>query len=244
MEEKRPWYKRAWVILGLVFVSVTLIGMVLFIRQTVFFYSGLKQGKSFDDLMSVKRTAQAQKSVVQENPETKSRIKKLVAGKSGEPYQGSASSVHEIVEFADFGCPYSKTSEATVRSLARNRPDIRVSFRDFPVTELHPYAEVAAQAARCVWLQGRPSVYWLYRDALYSNQERLDALGLRDVAVQSGVDLGDYDACVRNGETAKGVRQSLSDAEQAGVRGTPTYFVDGKMLEGDVPLDKLIEALD
>src|SRR5205823_3620191 len=85
--------------------------------------------------------------------------------------RGDPNSVVTIVEFADFQCPYCKQTEATLNDLLRKYPgQVKLAFRDFPLGSIHPYAEKAAEAARCAGKQGK---FWEFHDALFTNQAKL-----------------------------------------------------------------------
>jgi len=244
MEENRPRYKRGWVIAGFCLAAFTLVGLMFFMRQTYIYYQGLKRGETYEKLMSVRQGESEQTEQVKVTAEQAKKIKELVAAHPGDPYIGADTSTHEIVEFLDFGCPYCKNAEPAVRELARLRPNVRISFRDYPVTDLHPFAELAAQSARCVWLQAQPMVYWRFREQVFADQDHMDDSSLRDKAVQAGANMSGYDRCRASLETLSSMRQSINDAQAAGVRGTPTFFVDGHMVEGQAGYADLIKALE
>ncbi len=83
-----------------------------------------------------------------------------------ERLRGDPNAVITIVEFADFQCPYCKQTEATLNDLLERYPgQVRLAFRDFPLGSIHPYAEKAAEAARCAGKQGK---FWDFHDALFA----------------------------------------------------------------------------
>lgn len=151
-----------------------------------------------------------------------------------------------IVEFADFECPYSGESFPVIRSLLAEYGDrIHFVFRGFPLPTLHEHAVAAAEAAACAAAQGTDK-FWAYHDRLFLNQDRLDENSLRIYAVQAGLDSRQFDACVQARAFQSLVEADVADGEALGVRGTPTWFINGRKVEGAIPEDifrKVIEEI-
>ncbi|MFA6099852.1 MAG: thioredoxin domain-containing protein [Patescibacteria group bacterium] len=241
MEENKPWYKRTWGLTLLLVVFLMLLGSVFFVRQVYVFYNDLKQGKQPDFLVG-RRFSGTPNSVPKPTDTELAEIRQKAVGRGDDPFSGSVSSSHEIVEFLDFDCPYSKSALATVHDLINLRPDIKIIIRDYPLSDIHPDAERAALAARCVWRQGKPAVYWKYHDLLFANQGKRDADSLKQFAYQAGAD-SRFETCMQASQTAGALQQSMMDARAAGVSVTPTFFVDGQMVEGAADTQYLINLL-
>lgn len=241
MPEVKPWYKRTGGVVILIVIGLVLLGSGLFARQIIVFYGQIKAGYKPPDF-TVRRFSGSQLALP---PTTVDReeIKRQVVGDEGEPYGGAVSGTHQIVEFLDYDCPYSKSALPSVHDILRLRPDVKVIIRDFPLTDIHPDAEAIAIAARCVWRQGNASVYWKYHDLLFANQEKHDADSLKQYAYQAGVD-SRYDACVGAKPAAALVQRSVLDAINAGVSVTPTFFIDGIKVEGAADTQTLIKLLE
>lgn len=156
---------------------------------------------------------------------------------SDDPSLGGAKAVITIVEFADFGCPYSREASFTVRSAALKYGDkVKFVYRDFPITELHPLAEMAAQAANCAGDQGK---FWEYHDKIYANQSVVSANELQTFARALNLNEATFRSCLASGKYAKEVAADFADGVAAGVKGTPTFFVNGTMIPGSIPADVL-----
>ncbi|MBI4458252.1 DsbA family protein [Candidatus Uhrbacteria bacterium] len=160
-----------------------------------------------------------------------------------DPSFGPADAKLTIVEFADFECPYSRASAPTVRSLMAKYGDrVRFIYRDFPLSTIHARAETAAVASECADAQGK---FWAYHDRLYGST----ALGYGDLvryAAEAGLDKAAFEKCLAENRYKDEVVADLTQGIDAGVRGTPTFFLNGQILEGDVPRDvfeQLIEKL-
>lgn len=139
-----------------------------------------------------------------------------------------------IVQFADFECPFSKDTYSTVREFMNTHAeDTRFVFRYFPIAEVHSHALKAAEAAGCANDQGK---FWVYYDKLFQNQEQLADTDLKRYARETGMNSRVFDACLDGGAHYKEVMQDYQDGLRAGVRGTPTFFVNGQKVEGVISL--------
>ncbi len=152
-----------------------------------------------------------------------------------DPKLGSDTAKVSIVEFGDFECPFCRQSFVILKDLlAKYGNKIRFQFRDFPNTSIHPRAMASALAARCANEQGR---FWEYHDLLYINQERLLDEDLATYATQIGLDRAAFDECFATQRYAADVRADAADGEALGVEGTPTWFINGRRVEGVIPFD-------
>jgi len=148
-----------------------------------------------------------------------------------------------IVEFADFECPYCQEVEQSLQKvMEKYKGKVRLGFRDFPLRQIHPGAQLAAEAARCAGEQGR---YWEYHDVLYTNQAKLDQGSLREYARTVNLDLARFEACLTSGKFLGPVEGDLQAGAKLGVSATPTFYINGSILVGVQPLSafgKIIEA--
>ncbi len=159
-----------------------------------------------------------------------------------DPSLGSVNAPITIVEFADFGCPYSRESSFVLRQLAQANPDkVRFIYRDFPLTEIHPIAQKAAEAGECAQDQGK---FWEYHDKLYQNQFDLSHDRLYDFAEELGMNGTQFRSCLDSDRYRDEVIQDYQDGVDAGVRGTPTWFINGNRVSGSVPQELFQELID
>jgi protein-disulfide isomerase len=148
------------------------------------------------------------------------------------PSKGPQNAPVTIVEFSDFQCPFCARVEPTVAKLLKDYPDkIRLVYRDFPLPN-HGDAPKAAEAALCAGDQGK---YWEMHSALFANQEKLKVPDLKAQAKQLGLDQAKFDQCLDSGVKAKEVDANRAAGEEAGVSGTPAFFINGRMLSGAQP---------
>lgn len=161
-----------------------------------------------------------------------------------DPSLGPRSATVVIVEFADFGCPYSEESSFVVRELAAQYPDdVRFIYRDFPLSDIHPIAQKAAEAGECAQDQGK---FWEYHDKLYQNQSSLTQDRLVEFATELNMNTYQFETCLDSGRYADEVIEDYQAGVEAGVRGTPTFFVNGNRIPGAIPkdiLDAIIQSI-
>ena len=138
-----------------------------------------------------------------------------------------------IVEFADFSCPYCRQAESTLNELLAKYPGkVKLGFRDFPLRQLHPQAQLAAEASRCAGEQGK---YWEYHDLLFANPDKRSRDDLIADASSLKVDDKQFDACLSSGRYKPQIEQDLQLGTRAGIVATPGFFVNGTFLNGAQP---------
>jgi CRP-like cAMP-binding protein len=118
--------------------------------------------------------------------------------------------------------------------------DLRYVFRHLPLPDVHPHAELAAEATEAAGAQG---AFWAMHDRLFAHQDQLEAGELLDHAAALGLDLGRFARDLGDGTFAARVRDDVASAEASGVSGTPTFFVNGERHEGPTTTDALAAAL-
>lgn len=138
---------------------------------------------------------------------------------------GSADAPVQVVEFADFECPYCAHFEATVRAIRDKYPDqVAFTLVHFPLPQ-HSFAESAARVAECAYTEGR---FEAMRSLLFEKQQVFGVVPWTDFAKQAGIlDVKQFDACVNDMGPVERIEQGKKVAEDMGVRGTPTIIVNG-----------------
>lgn len=158
------------------------------------------------------------------------------------PSFGSADAPVSVVVFSDFQCPYCRSLAQSIRqNVPKSFPkDVRVLFADFPLEPKHPWARAAAEASHCVG-DSNNDAFWAFHDWIFANQGEIDAEGknLRDkvleFAQQQNLDTAKLTACLDSHATAQEVVSNQKKASLLGVQQTPTFFVNGRKVEGAVP---------
>jgi protein-disulfide isomerase len=157
------------------------------------------------------------------------------------PSRGPAKAPITIVEFSDFQCPYCIKAEDTVKQVMAAYPDkVRLVYRDFPLP-MHPLAPKAAQAAQCAGDQGK---YWELHGKLFAAGGKLEVPSLKQYARDVGLDGKAFDDCLDSNKKEKVVDEHHKYGETVGVSGTPAFFVNGRFLNGAVPLEEFKKIID
>ncbi len=148
----------------------------------------------------------------------------------------------KVVEFADFQCPYCSRAAKEVHKLTEKYGDkIEFAYRNFPLRSIHPFAQHAAEVGQCAFAQGK---FWEMSDKMYGDQDKLDDDSLHAAAKDIGLDVAKLDACLSSGQGAKEVQDDVQKAEDLGVEGTPTFFVNGRQHLGAPTAEGLSAAID
>jgi predicted DsbA family dithiol-disulfide isomerase len=157
------------------------------------------------------------------------------------PSRGDAKAPITIVEFSDFECPFCGRAEDAVKKvLSTYGGKVRLVYRDYPLP-FHGHAQKASEAALCAQDQGK---YWEMHEKLFANQRALEVAQLKQHAKELGLEAGKFDKCLESGEKKAEVDASKKAGEEAGVNGTPAFFINGRPLSGAQPYEKFKEIID
>jgi protein-disulfide isomerase len=164
----------------------------------------------------------------------------MVAAANG-PSRGAVTAPVQMIEFSDFQCPFCLRAHATVEQVLKTYGDrIHFVYRHYPLPS-HPAARPAAEASACAAEQGK---FWPYHDRLFEQPSRLSAADLKQDAVDLGLDAGRFNACVDSKKYKAQVDADVRDGDDAGVNGTPAFFINGRMLSGAQPFDAFKRIID
>lgn len=151
---------------------------------------------------------------------------------TGRPMKGKADAKVTIVEFSDFECPYCSRAVGPVEEILKAYPnDVKVYFMHFPLG-FHKKAMPAAVAAQCANEQGK---FWEFHDKMFELQRDLAVEKLGAWAKDLGLDMAKFEACQKNPATEAYVKADMKQAETAGVRGTPSFYINGEPYAQGVP---------
>ncbi len=147
-----------------------------------------------------------------------------------------------IVEFSDFSCPFCKASFPIIRQLLNKYPnDLRLVYRHMPLKSIHPLAEELAHASMCAKEQGK---FWVMHDRLFQNQDSVTEENIVEQARAVGLAIPQFTACHESGRWENAIQQDLADAVHNGGRGTPTWLVNGQLVQGTLPLSTWETIID
>ncbi len=160
----------------------------------------------------------------------------------GFPSRGPEDAPVTIVEFSDFECPFCSRVVPTLDKIRENYGEkVRLVFRNFPLTAIHPHAQKAAEAALCAHEQEN---FWEMHDTLFREQKALATEQLKEKAARLGLDGEAFNACLDSGKYAETVASDLQAGQAAGVTGTPAIFINGRFLSGAQPYEEIAAVVD
>jgi protein-disulfide isomerase len=155
--------------------------------------------------------------------------------------RGPADAPVTLVEYGDFECPYCGRAEPNLRELMADFGDeLRFVFRDLPLSDVHPRAQLAAEASEASAAQGK---YWEMHDLLFDNQDALAPQDLVRYAERLGLDVDRFRDELRRRVYASGIVEDVEGADESGVAGTPTFFINGRRHHGAYDEESLAQAV-
>jgi protein-disulfide isomerase len=155
--------------------------------------------------------------------------------------QGAKDAPVILIEYGDYQCPYCGKAYPIVKQLQKRiGKSMCFVFRNFPLTEVHPFAEGAAEAAEAA---GEQDKFWEMHDALYENQNALEPEDLVAYAKRLHLDVPRFTSELTTHAHAKRVREDFLSGVRSGVNGTPTFFINGVRHDGQYDFDTLLAAI-
>ncbi len=184
---------------------------------------GIRDGKNLDEIHKALAAGPAPHKVLED------AIKLSTAGS---PSKGPADARITLVEFSDFQCPYCSKAVTDIDATMKAFPkDVRLVYKQFPLTDIHNRAMMASQAAIAANNQGK---FWPLHDKMFADNHNLTRENILKWARESGIEMKRFTADMESAETKKQIARDLAEGEQAGVEGTPTVFVNGKHYNGSL----------
>ena len=161
---------------------------------------------------------------------------------TGDHVKGSANAQVTLVEYGDFECPHCGRAYPIVKEIQRRLgAELRFVYRHFPLRDVHPHAESAAEAAEAAGAQGQ---FWWMHDILLENQSQLDDLSLMSYAERTRLDVQRFAFELQGGTYSHRVQQDYVSGVHGGVQGTPTFFIDGIRHDLSFDLETLLLAVE
>ncbi|MCS7214338.1 MAG: DsbA family protein [Candidatus Calescibacterium sp.] len=166
------------------------------------------------------------------------------------PYRvkGNPKAKVTIIEYSEFQCPFcGRFVRDTLPQIEKTYGDkVKIVFKHLPLP-FHQYAQKAAEAVECAGKIGGAKAFWALHDKLFYEGQptgRLDIASLKEFAKQVGLDEKKFSQCLDTGEMAGVVAKDLEESQRLGVRGTPTFFVNGKVVRGALPFEIFKQIID
>jgi protein-disulfide isomerase len=182
----------------------------------------LKEGKGVD---AMRKAALAEDHLKKLDTPVKINIE-------GEPAKGPANAKITLVEFSDFQCPYCAQAAGKLDELMKKYPnDIRLVYRQYPIFLIHSQAKLAARASLAAQAQGK---FWPLHDLMFRNNEKLSQENILLWAKQVGLNMDKFNKDLESPAIAKALDRSIQEADDIGVLGTPTVFLNGQRYNGEL----------
>lgn len=228
MTQSKPWWQKMFMVIGI--IAILLFGYMLYL--TYDYYSQIQSGAV--DISKLgeeyQQTISTDSSLTGATATSENEALATLNDFSNDPTYGPSDARLTIVLFEDFECPYCAQLYPTIRKMMDTYgSQVQFVYRDFPLSTIHPNAQLAAEAAQCANDQGR---FWEYHDRLFENQANVSSTDLSRYASQVGLNTSEFDNCLDSGKYTSEVLQDYRDGVSVGVTGTPTLFFNGNKLEG------------
>jgi predicted DsbA family dithiol-disulfide isomerase len=192
-----------------------------------------RQAKAMSDFLDPKLEALSWKIVISP-PRNELEATRLVRGPVDAPVT--------IMTFSDYQCPYCVRSEPVLAEVLERYPDqVRLVHRHFPLDNIHPFARPASEAAMCAEEQGK---FWEYHDGIFALQGRLGDDSLAVIASSIDLDADAFSLCIEERRYKDFVEADFVAGQEAGVTGTPSFFLNGIKLKGARNSDELSRYVD
>lgn len=155
--------------------------------------------------------------------------------------QGPADATVTLLEYGDYQCPYCGAAYAVIKKVQKRLgKKLRFVFRNFPLNQAHPQAELAAESAEAAGAQGK---FWEMHDALYENQDRLGQALIGTLVERLGLDAAKFESDLETRKHQPHVKHDFMAGVKSGVNGTPGFFINGERYDGSWEEGPLITAL-
>ncbi|PIY93132.1 MAG: hypothetical protein COY69_03205 [Candidatus Magasanikbacteria bacterium CG_4_10_14_0_8_um_filter_32_14] len=230
MPKQSKFWKYLFISLGIIIGFIFIIFLGFFIYYSIQF----KYGNNNDIQKITKKYEPNFSTAIDKNaPQNISDYSKLL--QKYNPTIGAKDAKITIMAFIDFECPYCQASYPIfAHVLEKYKPVVQVVFKNLPLTEIHPNATLAAIAGTCANEQNK---FWEYYDQIFT-AKKLDTDSLYNYGTNIGLDINKFDLCVKSQKYVDNIERDLTDAVSIGLRGTPTYIINGEIVEGNITADE------
>ncbi len=155
--------------------------------------------------------------------------------------RGPAGAPVTLLEYGDYECPHCGHAHSIVQRLEKHfAGKLRFVFRNFPLSNMHPHAEMAADAAEAAGAQGK---FWEMHDMLFDNQEDLSEDAITDFAGELGLNMEKFSEALESHQYAARLKANFAGGVRNGVNGIPTFFINGARHDGGLEYEDLMKAI-
>ena len=165
----------------------------------------------------------------------------LPVDNSRDHIQGPPTAPVTLLEYGDYQCPYCGQAYPIIKQVQKHLGNkLRFVFRNFPITQIHPHAQHAAEAAESAAAQNK---FWEMHDHLYEHQQALEDNHLEKYASKLGLDLAQFNHDMSSHAHAQRIHEDFLSGVRSGVNGTPTFYINGARYDGSWDLETLLKTL-
>ena len=248
VEPQRGGSTKGALVLGISW-GIAIVSMIAF-GGLLFYVLTNKDSADNDDTLGAKTNINAnqeaeediQEPEEQEQPQPKADITKLSPISDDDYILGDEDAAVTLIEFSDFQCPFCLQHQSTLKQiLDEYEGKVRLVYRHFPLTTIHPDSQKSAEAAECAGEQGK---FWEMHDMLFENQKELSVENLKEYAKELDLDTDEFDECLDSGKYISKIQQQTKEAIAAGITGTPGTFVNNDLVKGAIPFEQFKLVLD
>lgn len=159
-----------------------------------------------------------------------------------DPQLGPQDAPITIIEFSDFSCPYCADAQSTLGQLFVQYPNqIRLVWKNLPITQLHPSAGIAAEAALCA---GEQDKFWEYHDLLFANQDYFTNDVLINFAKELNLNTNSFSSCLESGKMTPRVEKTIQEAKDLLISGTPHFYINKQEISGAAELEDFVRIVE
>lgn len=236
-----PWYQTGWKVAMAGLAGILAVIVLGFIGLVSWNWWQITHGRGDELARKINALAQSRAEV-----DTAAAALRQAVETADDPYIGAKDAPIIIVEFLDFQCPFCQASAPILRALAQKYPSkVKIIFRDYPVDSINPVASKLAEFASCAHEQG---AYWAAHDYFFAHQSELPETWAENeslsLAARLGINQTRLSDCLRARRGAVEMNDDFADGLRYGARSTPTFFVNGVLLKGSIPLDVWEEIIN
>lgn len=209
------------------------------VREKIKNYLGMERKKEAVDKWIADQTKKSPVEVYIQKP----RRPTFPVEVGNAPIAGGKDAKVTIVEFSDFQCPFCAKGADLLKEIKKKYGNkVKVAFKNFPLP-FHNHAEQAAVAGMCANEQGA-DFFWKMHDAMFANQDALDTEGLKKTAKSVGVKMDAFEKCLAENKYLAQVKADMEEGRKIKVKSTPTFFINGQLINGAQPMEVFAEIID
>lgn len=209
------------------------------VREKIKNYIGMERKKEAVDKWLADQTKKTPVEVYVERP----RRPTFPVEVGNAPFAGSKDAKVTIVEYSDFQCPFCAKGADILKQIKKKYGNkVKVAFKNFPLP-FHNHAEKAAVASLCANEQGA-DYFWKMHDEMFANQDSLDEQGLKNIAKKLGLKAEQFNTCLDQNKYLSQVQADMNHGRDIKVKSTPTFFVNGQLVNGAQPIEVFTEIID